>query len=128
MDVKKYKRQGYNFERYIVKKLKEIFPNLLIGTTREYSRALDAKKIDIYVDDDNFPYAIQCKKHLVKTKYAKIEVQELDSIQTNKIKVLITRFTKRQNTNEKVIGEYVTIKLEDFIKIINAENGSNVSE
>lgn len=124
--MNKQRTQGHNLERYIVKKLREIFPNLTIGTSREHSRALDNAKVDIYVKED-FPYAIQCKKHLVTTKEGKINVSELETIQSDKIKVLITRLTRKKNVKEYTVGEYALIKLEDFLYLIN-EPGKKLPE
>ena len=108
---------GNAWEREIVKKLNdlEVFPKL--GTTRELSRSLDAKKVDITVrdNDDRFDYAIQCKNTKSSLNYSKL-LSEIDAKGT---KVIFHKQTKKGDKNFYLKGKYAILNLDDFIDIIS---------
>ena len=118
MSGKSNRIAGHTWERDIVKWLLSLFPGSLIGTSRKYSKQLDDSKVDIYIDPAS-PIAnwkIQCKKKRISTKTRSIEASVLDEMPEG-IKILATRLT--WNVGGKGSEEYITLKLEDFEKLIN---------
>ena len=53
--------RGHNYERKIVKELKELSGNQNVTTTRYASRKMDDLKIDVYDPDNIFPCYFQLK-------------------------------------------------------------------
>ena len=108
---------GNAWEREIVKRLNdlEVFPKL--GTTRELSSSLDAKKVDITVRDneDKFDYAIQCKNTKSSLNYSKL----LSEIDSKDIKVIFHKQTEKKDKNFYVKGKYAILNLDDFLSIIS---------
>ena len=109
---------GHIWERAIVKRLLSLFPGSLIGTSRKYSKQLDDSKVDIYIDPAS-PIAnwkIQCKKKRISRRTRPIEASVLDEMPDG-IRILATRLT--WNVGDKGSEEYITMKLEDFEKLIH---------
>lgn len=64
------RRRGNAYECKIVKELKDLGFN--VGTTRNYSKAEDNNKVDIYSIDNQMPLKIQLKKTVNTPQYFKI--------------------------------------------------------
>lgn len=67
------RRRGINYEQKIVRELKELGFN--VGTTRNYSKADDDNKVDIYSIDNQLPIKLQLKKTQNTPQYFAIRSQ-----------------------------------------------------
>lgn len=111
---------GHNFEREVVKKLKEVgIEN--IGTSRQHSRSRDNAKVDICRTDEikygRLPYNIQCKSISKHLDYAKI-LEEMPKNEPE-INVIFHKQTKKTDNGRFMVkGQYAILKLEDFYEII----------
>lgn len=97
-----------------------VFPKL--GSTRKLSRSLDAKKVDITVENsdriDEFPYLIQAKTAVTETvPYVKL-IEEIEQKNKQGIPVVFHQKTIKQGSIFRVKGEYAILKLENFIDLI----------
>lgn len=111
------RRQGHKWERDVVKWIKQIigYTDKEIGTTRQHSRALDAKKVDIWVDDADFPFYIQCKKTTTKAKSTRnVDVLSLEQMPKDKMRLLFTKVCETVDKRQKTLGKYVTMELDEF--------------
>ena len=91
------RRRGHDFERKIVKELKEL--GFKAGSSRSESRSMDSKGVDIISED--FPFYVQCKCSCNSVNYGKL----LSVIPDEKIPVVFHRKTKRRDKNFIVEGE-----------------------
>lgn len=103
------RQRGNSFERDVVKQLKEI--GLDCGTSRNHSKDLDDKKVDIFFKTP-LPLNIQCKCH---NKH-KNPIPVLQSMPDDgKINIVI----------EKVVhvGTFVTLNSKDFFTFLQTIYG-----
>ena len=115
---KNYREQGLRLERKVVNDLKKVVLDLDFKTSRAESKNLDNRGIDIYVSDtQKFPYEIQCKKKLLKTKTKSISIDPLLRLTENQ-RVLITQLTNQKETNESTIGIFVTLDYNLWLELI----------
>ena len=128
------RRQGHSFERWTVKWFADKF-NLIpatnknfkvaeIGTSRQFSTALDALKIDIWFKPDLPDYIkiiqVQCKKMVSKAVSSlTINVKPLEEMPTG-FNFLFTKVTKKVKSNEKAVNTYVTMDLDTFDKLMDS--------
>ena len=139
------RRAGTNWERAVIKKLNELsnecgspasaqdedcfklFPKL--GSTREYNRDLDGRKVDIVTTNPeklaDFGYLIQCKsKAGGSVNYIKIMREMEENLQYfSGIKVIFHESThKKTDKNGKIRffrdGNYAILKIDDFIEMM----------
>lgn len=126
--------QGHSFERWTVKWIADKFDLIpasnknfkiaQVGTSRQFSTALDAQKIDVWFNP-NLPdfikkIQIQCKKMVSKGKEAlTINIKPLEEMPKG-LNLLFTKVTKKIATNEKPVNTYVTMSLDTFEQIINS--------
>lgn len=95
-----------------------------IGTTRQFSPALDAMKIDIWISrkiDALSNLCMQIKKKVVKGKALLIDVTSLTEMitpQDDDFKVLVTNLKQKSKTRETEIGWFVTMPAEDWLRIV----------
>jgi Holliday junction resolvase len=110
---------GNNYERQIVNELKDL--DYDVATSRSESRNADNAGIDIV---GNFPYHIQCK---VYQHYPKLdELINNDRPERFQDKPIIVFHKKVRKANTKFItqDEFVSLRKEDFIKLIVKANAS----
>jgi len=128
------RRQGHSFERWTVKWFADKF-NLIpatnknfkiaeIGTSRQFSTALDALKIDIWFKPTLPVYIrqiqVQCKKMVSRAKSSlSINILPLTEMPPG-FNFLFTKVTKKVTRNEKPVDTYVTMTLEVFDELMDA--------
>jgi len=100
---------GNNFERIIVRELKELGYD--VTTSRNESRKMDAMQVDIMGD---IPYHIQCKNSKNKPKYDKL----LKEMPDDKVPVVFHRQTHKAGKNFVTDGDFVIMRKEDFYEIL----------
>ena len=108
---------GNNYERDIAKFYRKVgFPHVV--TSRSESRATDNRKIDLMNKDPfrngEFPLAPQCKTAASNLDVVKV-FKEIDS---DKIKVLHYRRTKKAKTRFVSQGDFVVIDLEFYGELL----------
>jgi hypothetical protein len=113
--------QGHNWEREVLDDLSTLLDlqkRKEIGTSREFSRALDALGIDIWFEDSSNPISLQCKKTMNRAKTTKnIDVSSLDRINRG-VPVLATKVTEKVNVREKTVGKYITFDYNTGLKLL----------
>lgn len=129
--MRKNKVQGSNWERSVITLLSQ-FLNLLpfnnrnfvdaeIGSTRQFSRYLDAEGIDIWFKNITDLH-IQCKKCICNGVATKsIDISSLDRIMNKTgIRAVLFKTTKKSKDAKKETstGEYAVLPMEDFLKLI----------
>lgn len=108
---------GHSYERLIVNDLKDLGYDVV--TARSESRNADNAGIDIFGD---FPFYIQCK---VYKGYPKLnELINNDRPQRFQDKPIIVFHKKVRKANTKFVteDEFVSMRKEDFYKLINESN------
>ena len=114
------RRRGNHFELQIVNELKEM--GYGVATSRQESRAMDAKKVDIvsvnHGSGKDLPYHIQCKNTKTHVKYWEI----LNVMPTDKIPVIVHKKTRKVNLNFITEGEYVVMSKENFYNLLLRRN------
>ena len=128
------RRQGHSFERWTVKWFADKF-NLIpatnknfkvaeVGTSRQFSTALDALKIDIWFKPTLPVYIrkiqVQCKKMVSKAQSSlSINILPLTQMPPG-FNFLFTKVTKKVSKNERPVDTYVTMTLEIFDELMDA--------
>jgi hypothetical protein len=119
---------------YIIRKIdpetKCPIDNWQICRAEEVSQIMDNAGVDILVKDKDFPFNIQCKETTTKALKSKpIDIQPIQEIKLDngKIPLLCTTVysVKKGNKRRSHYGDFITIKAEDFEKIINFKNERN---
>jgi hypothetical protein len=116
--------KAFNLKAFDGKIVKE--KDAEIGTSRQFSRNMDGRKIDIWIRQDVQPaylrnLAIQVKKKLVPKGHGPIDTRELEEVQVlgNEVPVLVSHFKHKSPAGRELSGEtYVTMKMEDFLKLL----------
>ena len=98
---------GNGYELKILKKLKELFPDIL--TSRNESRSMDAKGVDFV---NTKPFNFQCKLSITKPSYDVLERMP------EGINVVIHGHVVKAEKNFVKKEDYVIMKLDDFIDLI----------
>lgn len=99
------RRKGHNFERYLVNRLKHIFPQC--STSRYTSKKEDDNGIDL-CDTGNFAFQAKSLSRMP-------QINEIfDHMKTLKQKVILFKHSKTRGKK----GEYAIIGLDDFIQIL----------
>lgn len=94
-----------------------------IGTTRMFSTALDAMKVDIWIKPTvkflNRLY-MQLKKKVCRGNTLTIDISSLMEMphEEDKLPVLVNHLKKKQKTRETEIGWFVTMKAEHWLHLI----------
>lgn len=112
---------GNTYELKIVHELKDM--GYHVSTSRNESRTMDAKKVDIVGD---FPFHVQCKNTTTRPDYNTI----LNEMPDDKPNLIFHKLTAKANTKFITQGEFVIMKKETFynlIKWIMAKTSSNNS-
>lgn len=122
----KGRRQGHALERVVATDLRNILPDRTIGTTRQHSRELDAKKVDIFIEPNPDELYIQCKKRVMKTKTPTIDTTVLAEMPEG-VRCLVTKITKHAGTRESSVGVYVTMPYEEWLRIMARAYGNRNS-
>ncbi len=139
--MRKNKVQGSNWERRSIDLLSQVlglikfnnknFNEAEIGSTRQFSRHLDAEGIDVWFKHITDLH-IQCKKCIsngVSTK--SIDISSLDRILFKTgIRAVLFRTTKKpvNAKKETLTGEYAVLPMEDFLKLIKIWNDERLSK
>jgi hypothetical protein len=109
--------KGHNFERWVAKELREVFPH--IATSRAISKERDDMKVDMMNSNEIFngvlPHSIQCKSTVKCVNYAELfaEIAALP----NTDKIIIHQLTQKQNTRNKVVGVFVIMEFTTYKKL-----------
>ena len=98
---------GHQYERDILNKLKEIFPDIV--TSRNESITMDAKKVDFCNTQD---FNFQCKLSINQPN-----VKILDHMPPGKNVIIYGKVEKAEKNFVKK-GDYVIMKLSTFIDLI----------
>jgi Holliday junction resolvase len=104
---------GNNFERLIVRELKELGYDDVV-TSRSESKNMDDRGVDIFGPD--FPYYIQCKNSKTYQKLHDLITSE--KLPKDKPTVVFQRKTRKANTKFVTEGDYVSMKKEDFYELL----------
>jgi hypothetical protein len=132
---------GKKFERYVINKFNKLTLNQTeltneeirkihdssfhvmpkLGSTREFSRFLDSKKVDITVVNqdrrDEFEYLIQTKTLCGGAAKYPLYLSEIKEANKNGVPVFIHQQTKKANKRFVVQDEFACLYLEDFINM-----------
>lgn len=107
---------GNNLERQYVNEIKELgFPGLV--TSRAESRGLDARKVDIFDLDDEFPFYIQVKNAVPNMNYHKMF--EDDTRDRRKPYIIMHKKTEKKGSRFMKVGEYVIMDKSTFYDLIS---------
>lgn len=142
--AKSNKRTGSQAERSVVKRIAEVFElaafdnkvvkekDAQIGSSRQFSRNLDGRKIDVWFREDVPSFlrnlAIQVKKKVVPKDHAPIDARVLDEVQTfgNEIPVLISHFRHHSVSGREMAGKtFVTMNIDDFLGLLKQVKNDN---
>ena len=109
------RRRGHNFERLIVKELREITKNDGICTSRSESKRLDDAKIDIADPDNVLPFYCQ-----MKATQAVPQIKKLNSEVGKKDKPLVIFWNAQEARDKKQIsvGEYCIVPKHLFYDLL----------
>ena len=110
---------GNNYERLIVKELKELGYGDAV-TARSESRNMDARKVDVF--GKSLPVNIQCKTTKDNFKVAEYYKENKDIFPNDKPLVIFHKKTKKNKLKFISEGEYVYLKKDDFYKLLKYEN------
>jgi Holliday junction resolvase len=99
---------GHNFERLIVKELKELGYDVV--SARSESKNMDDRGVDIFGPD--FPYYVQCKNS--KTYQKLHELITSEKLPKDKDTIVFQRKTRKANTKFVTEGDYVSMSKETF--------------
>ena len=117
------RKRGIDYEVKIMNELKELGFN--VGTTRNYSKAEDDNKVDIYSIDNQLPIKIQIKKTQNTPQYFAIRSQ---STVDPKDFCLIWNKQVKKNKNFCSEGECVIMDKELFYDLIKTKYGKEESK
>lgn len=117
------RKRGIAYEVKIMNELKELGFN--VGTTRNYSKAEDDNKVDIYSIDNQLPIKIQIKKTQNTPQYFTIRSQ---STVDPKDFCLIWNKQVKKNKNFCSEGECVIMDKELFYDLIKTKYGKEESK
>lgn len=110
-------QRGKRYERKIINEFKEMgFKNIM--STREYSRYLDNKGVDIADPENEMPFYTQLKCTLVQPQLSKL-FREFEL--TDKPLVIIWNKQIPNGEKQKSDGEYVTIPKSYFYQLIQRD-------
>jgi hypothetical protein len=107
------KKAGDKYELWFIKAIKSIWPKA--GSSRNESRALDAKKVDVI---NTFPFQFQLK---LQKNYPDIRI--LDQMPEGN-NVIVWGKTEKAEKNFIKKGDYAIMKLDLFLDLIK-ENEEN---
>ena len=112
---KRNRRRGHNYERKIVKELKEITGDDALCTSRSESKRLDDMKIDIADPNGILPFYCQ-----IKSTQSMPQVQKLNNEVGKKDKPLCIIWAKEEMKEKKQIsvGEYCILPKKLFYDLL----------
>lgn len=112
---KKNRVRGHNFERLIVKELREITKDQEICTSRSESKRLDDAKIDIADPNNVLPFYCQ-----MKATQATPQIKKLNNEVGKKDKPLVIFWNAQEARDKKQIsvGEYCIMPKQLFYDIL----------
>lgn len=138
--MNKNKRTGSQAELNFIRMLAEAFDlkafdnrefkqdTAQIGSSREFSRAMDARKIDVWMRSDVPEFlrklAFQVKKKVVRKGSAPIDARVLSQIQVldGELPVLVSHFRHKSMGGNEMAGPWmITMNAEDFIKLLRTQ-------
>ena len=107
--------RGHNYERKIVKELKELSGNQNVTTTRYASRKMDDLKIDVYDPDNIFPCYFQLKSTqnvpAIKTLVQEVGLKDKDLC-------ILWAAQEARQSKQITVGEYAIIPKDLFYKLL----------
>ena len=107
---------GNNLERQYVQEIKALgYPGMV--TSRAESRGLDARKVDVFDLDDDFPFYIQVKNATLTQNYHNQFTDETRD--RRKPFILMHQKTEKRGKRFYKVGEYVIMEKETFYNLIN---------
>lgn len=117
------RRSGHNWEREVVKDLADLFglTSEEIGTTRENSRKMDARGLDIWFKD-SIGVDIQCKEKTTNSEtLIPLEASYIDMMKTDNKKILAfkTYRKRRGDKRRKVTGRFAVVEWEFFLHLLS---------
>lgn len=123
LDLIKILAESFDLQAFDGRAIKEL--DAQIGSTRQFSKTQDNRKIDIFFSDDVDSIlrnlAIQSKKKLVKKGLMPVDARELYKILPNKeqLPVLVNRFKYLSEGEREMHQNWtVTMDLNDFITLL----------
>lgn len=108
---------GNNYERLVVNELKDLGYD--VATARSESRNADNAGIDIV---GNFPYHIQCKVYQNYPKLHELINNDRPERFQDKPIIVFHKKVKKANTKFVTQDEFVSLRKEDFLKLIKQLN------
>ncbi len=123
------RRRGHNYERQIVKELKEIgFEGIV--TSRAESKNMDDRGVDIFdlnQTSTTMPFYVQCKLSTKNIAYDELLASE--KLPKDKPLIIFHKKAEKANTNFTVKGEYVILNKKDFYNLYYGnDNTGNITE
>ncbi len=123
--------KGLDVEREVIKYFSEQlnltrFPghNYQIGSSRALSKATDDAGVDIVFTSLAPDYLrrlnVQIKRRTIRTKVVSIDLEPLIRIEGFSRPTLISKILVPKGRATKVLGYYVTIKLDDYIELVRS--------
>lgn len=113
MSGKRNRTAGNSYERSVRKKLEEMF-GIEVWTSRNASRVMDAKGVDVFGDE--LPVHIQCKS---TTNTPKIkELIHGDGLATDKPIIVFHKKTRKANKVFVTEGEFVYMDVNVFYELL----------
>ena len=120
MGSSRNRNSGNGLERTYVNEIKALgYPGMV--TSRAESRGLDARKVDVFDLDDEFPFYIQVKNSVTSQNYHKQFIDETRD--RRKPFILMHQRTEKRGTRFYKVGEYVIMEKETFYNLINNTDG-----
>lgn len=128
------RKRGHNWEREVITDLSQSLgivkfqpgvKDYQVASTRFVSKALDDKKIDIWLDP-KLPISklnIQCKSQQVRSLSA-VDITALLDIKEEGTSILLIKATKRTEGAPKTIGKFAVLKYKDFLDICTVLNNT----
>lgn len=117
------KRKGSNYERKIVKELKELGYD--VSTTRLMSKSEDDNKIDIHDNRGDLPCFIQTKSTQQIPPYFKIRSES--TVDPDKFTIFWSKQEKKE-TNIISVGEIVMVPKKLFYELIKPYVNKNIKK
>ena len=120
------RRQGHNWEREVINDLRNALPDADFDSSRNASRALDNRGIDVYT---SIPVSIQCKKAIERRQSLQICVDSLIRLknQNEVLPVLLHKMTSKKKgaKRETTLHKFAILLYEDYLELMKLLGKTN---